>query len=94
MAWSCLAGGRLFDPSDEAGRRTNSVMARIGEALGGYGVDQVALAWVLKLPSAPLPILGSGRLERVRLAVAATAIEMSREQWFEILQAGRGFEVP
>lgn len=94
MAWSCLAGGRLFDPHDEAGRRCHDVMARIGEELGGYGVDQVALAWVLRLPSAPLPILGSGRLERVRLAVAATAMGLSAEQWFEILQAGRGFEVP
>lgn len=94
MAWSCLAGGRLFDARDEAGRRCHDVMARIGDELGGYGVDQVALAWVLRLPAAPLPILGSGRLERVRLAVAATAMELSAEQWFEILEAGRGFEVP
>ncbi len=94
MAWSCLAGGRLFDEGDEAGRRCRAVMAEVGEALGGFGVDQVAFAWVLRLPSAPLPILGSGKLERLRLAVAATAMEMSTEQWFAILEAGRGFEVP
>jgi predicted oxidoreductase len=94
MAWSCLAGGRLFDDGDEAGRRCRVVLAETGKALGGFGVDQVAFAWVLKLPSAPLPILGSGKLERVRLAVAATAMDMSREQWFAILEAARGFEVP
>ena len=94
MAWSCLAGGRLFDDGDEAGRRCCAVLAEVGEALGGFGVDQVAFAWVLKLPSAPLPILGSGKLERVRLAVAASAMALSREQWFAILEAGRGFEVP
>ncbi len=94
MAWSCLAGGRLFDDGDEAGRRCRDVLAEVGDALGGYGVDQVAFAWVLKLPSAPLPILGSGKLERLRLAVAATAMDMNTEQWFAILQAARGFEVP
>jgi predicted oxidoreductase len=94
MAWSCLAGGRLFNDGDEAGRRCRAVLAEVGDALGGFGVDQVAFAWVLKLPSSPLPILGSGKLERVRLAVAATAMEMSREQWFAILEAARGVEVP
>lgn len=94
MAWSCLGGGRLFNDGDEAGRRCRETLARVGEELGGYGVDQVAYAWVLRLPSAPLPILGSGRIDRVRLAVAATAIEMTTEQWFAILEAARGFEVP
>ena len=60
----------------------------------GVPADQVAFAWVLRLPSHPLPIIGSGQLERVRLAVAASAIEMSREQWFAIWEAGRGVEVP
>ncbi|MEE4175541.1 MAG: aldo/keto reductase [Xanthomonadales bacterium] len=94
MAWSCLGGGRLFDKSDEAGRRCRGVLRRVGEELGGFGVDQVAYAWVLRLPSAPLPILGSGRIDRVRLAVAATAMEMTTEQWFSILEAARGVEVP
>ncbi len=94
MAWSVLGGGRLFDNGDETGRRVREVLAKVGEELGGYGVDQVAFAWTLKLPAAPLPILGSGRIERVRLAVAATAIDMSREQWFQILAAAQGHEVP
>jgi predicted oxidoreductase len=94
MAWSVLGGGRLFDEQDETGKRLRTALARVGEELGGYDIGQVAFAWVLKLPSAPLPILGSGRIERVRLAVAASAIDMDREQWFEILEAARGSEVP
>lgn len=94
MAWSVLGGGRLFDDGDDTGRRVRAVLERVGEALGGCGVDQVAFAWVLKLPAAPLPILGSGRIERVRLAVAATAIDLGREPWFEILAAATGRDVP
>lgn len=94
MAWSCLAGGRLFNPHDEQGQRTLAVLSSVGESLGGYAAEQVALAWVLKLPSQPFPILGSGRTERMESALAALDIELSREQWFAILQAGAGHEIP
>jgi len=94
MAWSVLGGGRLFDEGDARGRRVRAVLEAVGERLGGYGADQVALAWVLRLPSAPLPVLGSGRIERLRLAVAATTLTLDNEDWFAILEAARGEPVP
>lgn len=94
MAWSCLAGGRVFDRADPAGARLREVLDEVGSELGGAGPDQVLHAWVLKLPSRPLPILGSGRIERVEAAVAARQLSLSREQWFRILEAGSGRAVP
>lgn len=94
MAWSVLGGGRLFDAGDEIGTRVRGTLESVGEELGGYGLDQVAFAWVLQLPCSPLPILGSGRLERVKAAIGATDLVLDRESWFRILEAGLGQEVP
>lgn len=51
-------------------------------------------AWILRLPSQPLPIIGSGKIERVRSAVVAEKLNMSRQQWFRIRKAALGYDVP
>ena len=93
MAWSPLAGGRLFDGEDERARR---VRRELGELAGelGAGPDQVALAWLLAHPAGIVPILGSGRLERLRGAAAACALRLDRESWFRVWTASTGEEVP
>jgi predicted oxidoreductase len=94
MAWSPLAGGRLFDPHDERAGRVRAALERVGREVGGAGVDQVALAWLLRHPARVLPVLGTGKLERVRAAAAAEAIALDRQQWFAIWEASAGHEVP
>ena len=51
-------------------------------------------AWILRLPSKPLPIIGSGKIERVRAALGAEALQMTRQQWFRIRKAALGYDVP
>ncbi|MBY6186905.1 aldo/keto reductase family oxidoreductase [Marinobacter hydrocarbonoclasticus] len=94
MAWSCLGGGRLFSPDDPQARGVRLEMVKVGEEIGAKGIDQVALAWLLALPSAPLPILGSGKIDRLIQAVAATQLTLTREQWFRIWVASTGHNVP
>lgn len=94
MIWSPFGGGRLFRGDDEQARRVRATLARIGDELGGAGPDQVALAWLLRHPSRPVPILGTGKLERLETAVQAAALTLSREQWFALWQASAGHEVP
>ncbi|MBY5990709.1 aldo/keto reductase family oxidoreductase [Ferrimonas balearica] len=94
MAWSCLGGGRLFSPDDPQARSVRHELTQIAEETGAAGVDQVALAWLLALPCGPLPILGSGRIERVRQAVGALEVNLTREQWFRIWVASTGHNVP
>lgn len=48
----------------------------------------------MRLPSRPLPIIGSGKIDRVKSAVGALSIEMSRQQWFRIRKAALGYDVP
>ncbi|MCW0135964.1 aldo/keto reductase [Escherichia coli] len=85
MAWSCLGGGRLFN--DDYFQPLRDELAVVAEELNAGSIEQVVYAWVLRLPSQPLPIIGSGKIERVRAAVEAETLKMTRQQWFRIRKA-------
>lgn len=93
MVWSPVAGGRLFDPQDERAARVRGALETVGRAVGAP-VDQVALAWILRLPAGILPVLGTGKIERLRDAVAAENLALDRQQWFAVWEASSGHEVP
>lgn len=93
MAWSPLAGGRLFGEHSEQAERLRDTLTRIGRDVGGATVDQVAIAWVLRHPVQFVPVLGTGNAARITSAVAALEIELTAEQWFEIRQASTGQDV-
>ncbi len=94
MAWSCLGGGRLFHPTDPQARRIRQELHDIAEEVDARGIDQVLYAWLLALPSAPLPILGSGKIDRLAQAVDSLHLSLTREQWFRIWTAATGHNVP
>jgi predicted oxidoreductase len=94
MAWSPLAGGKLFANTDERTTKTGLALQKVGEELGGASVEQVALAWIMKHPANAMPVLGTGRPERIRESAQAASLALSRDQWFEILAASAGQEVP
>ncbi|HAF53226.1 MAG TPA: oxidoreductase [Leclercia adecarboxylata] len=91
-AWSCLGGGRLFN--DEAFQPLRDELAQVAQELNAETIEQVVYAWILRLPSQPLPIIGSGKIERVRSALAAEQLAMTRQQWFRIRKAALGYDVP
>lgn len=93
MAWSPLAGGRLFHGEEERARRVRGMLSELADELGARP-DQVALAWLLSHPAGIVPILGSGRLERLRAAVAACDLSLGREPWFRLWTASTGEDVP
>ncbi|WP_257311660.1 aldo/keto reductase [Geothrix fuzhouensis] len=87
MAWSPLGGGRPAPPALAAG------LERLGRSLG-LTPAQVALAWLARHPAKMMPVLGTGRIERIREGVAAMATALDREVWFELLEAATGHAVP
>lgn len=93
MLWSPLGGGALFQGETAASKRLLVVLREIGDVLGGAALDQIALAWLLHLPSRPYPVLGTGKIERLAAAVAATQLQLTDEQWFAIWEAAAGHEV-
>ncbi|ALN79086.1 aldo/keto reductase [Lysobacter antibioticus] len=92
MIWSPLGGGRLFGQGDAQALRVHEVLAALGERYDA-SVATMAYAWLLRHPSRPWPITGSGRVQGLRDAVAALSIELDAEDWYLIWQAGAGRDV-
>lgn len=92
MIWSPLAGGRLFTETDDATYRVRFALEEVGTA-HGVSPATAAYAWILRHPSRPVPITGSGRREALQEAVAALDVSMSREEWYRIWRAGAGRDV-
>ena len=94
MAWSPLAGGELFNPKTDKGKRVHAVLQNITNDLDNISLDQVILQWLLMHPSRIIPVLGTGKIDRVQSAVKAMQVKLTLEQWFEIYIAAAGQELP
>jgi len=89
MAWSPLGGGALFkDKQTPLWRKLNSIAK-------SYNVQpsSVATAWLIKHPGTIMPIMGSNDLQRIKQLSEALSFDLSREEWFELLQIATGKEV-
>jgi predicted oxidoreductase len=93
MIWSPLAGGALLRGEDERARRVRATLEALGAA-HGVSPATLAYAWLLRLPSAPLPVTGSHRIEALREALAALSLQLSAAEWTHIWQSATGHEVP
>lgn len=94
MAWSPLAGGQIFNPTNQHEVAVHQTLSTIGEEIGAEGVDQVVYSWLLKHPAGILPVVGSGKIERLQTAVQAGSLKMTDEQWYRIFIASKGEELP
>ena len=94
MAWSPLGGGRLFQPNNEKDRRVHQTLSAIASRKGSENMTALALAWLLKHPAGILPVLGTGKLSRIREALEAFSLSLTTEEWFEIYVAARGHRMP
>ena len=94
MGWSPMAGGMLLKPEDEKVKRLNEKLREIGKDLGTEKIDEVIYAWILYHPAKVIPIIGSGKPERLKSAAAAMKLKMTREQWYEIYIASQGYPLP
>lgn len=92
MAWSPLAGGRIF-ADDAAANRVRPLLQKIADDQGTR-VDCVAVAWLLQHPANILPVVGTNNLDRIKGLGKALDVDIDRETWFEIYTAGLGQEVP
>lgn len=86
MIWSPLAGGRLFTSSEE---KYIKARKKIDEIAHRYGVDSetIVFAWLLYHPVKALPISGSSKIKRLKLAVDALNVALTHQEWYEIYTA-------
>jgi predicted oxidoreductase len=101
LAWSPLAGGVLgsgwqLGPQDPRRSRLLPLQKELDAVAAERGTSRslVALAWLLKHPSKIVPIIGTIKPDRIREAVKADDLDLTREEWYRLLLAARGEKLP
>jgi predicted oxidoreductase len=94
MAWSPLAGGRLFTAADERSQRVRDCLSSLAHKYDVPHVETIAYAWLLMHPSHVVPVLGTGNETRLKAALSAFQISLERDDWFQLLKASVGHDVP
>jgi predicted oxidoreductase len=94
MAWSPLAGGRLFDAQHDAAARLTAKAKELSAKYNGATLDQLAYAWILAHPSQSLPVIGTNKLDRLEATARSIEIRLEREDWYSLWEAAKGHGVP
>lgn len=102
LGWSPLGQGRLGDGDPRPGRRReeDARVARVKAALAahgqgfGVGIAATAYAWVLAHPAGITPIVGSQNPVRIAEAADAFKVTFTRAEWYAILTASLGENLP
>lgn len=96
QAWTPVARGQIINPPVDASDNVKAVATKI-QALANEldsTREAIALAWLLRHPSGIQPVVGTSTVERLLNSCKADDIELSREAWYELLEAARGLPVP
>lgn len=93
MAWSPLGGGDVFKGTDEKFVRLRTVLTAVAEQ-HQTTMDVVMYAWLFTHPAKIVALTGTMNADRIRTAVHASDIQLSYDEWYQILEASRGFSVP
>jgi predicted oxidoreductase len=97
MAW-CPLGGVVYPAWGQTltEEQSSRIQAELAIQAERYETEHwiVILAWLLKHPSGMLPIVGSTQPARIRAARKALDLDYSAVDWYRLLEARNGQEVP
>ena len=93
LAWSPLGGGRLVKP-DSA--RDSAVAAELDRISAEQGVSRsvAAYGWLMAHPAGIVPIIGSQQPDRIAEGATALGMRWTRQDWYAVLVAARGVNLP
>ena len=96
QAWTPVARGQIFNPPVDASDNVKAVAEKIRTLAVDLGTtrEAIGLAWLLRHPAGIQPVVGTSNLERLLDSCKADGVELSREAWYELLEAARGLPVP
>ena len=93
MAWSPLGGGSVFAGEDEQSVRLRNTIGEIAKAYD-VSIDTIMYAWLYTHPVNIAAITGTMNIDRVKKAAQGLDIQLTYDEWYEILAASRGYQVP
>jgi aryl-alcohol dehydrogenase-like predicted oxidoreductase len=102
LAWSPLGQGKLGDGDPRPGRRVpaDKRVLRVASALHehgaryGVGVAAAAYAWIMAHPAGIIPIVGTQNPARIAESADAYKVRFTRAEWYAILVASLGENLP
>ena len=86
MAWSPLGGGKLISEGSQE-------LFNKASKYGGSSA-QLSLAWLLRHPGNIFPVIGTTKPDRITESAKAADIVMDIQDWFEMLRAVQGKDMP
>ena len=96
QAWSPVGGGKLLKPDTTPGSPANpaaDLVAKLAKSKATTA-EGILLAWILHHPAGIQPIIGTTKADRVRTSAQADDVTLTREEWYSLLAAARGKNVP
>jgi predicted oxidoreductase len=93
VAWSPLTRGGLADNGPAELTPVRAALAKLAAA-HGVSPTAIAIAFLLAHPAAVTPILGTTNGARARECIEALKIDLSRRDWYDIVEAARGKRMP
>ena len=99
VSWSPIGRGLYGEggvPDAGASDGVHALLATLDRIAAAHGVTRtvLTLAWLLRHPAGIVPLVGSINPERIRDAVRADALKLTREEWYTILTAARMTGLP
>lgn len=101
MAWSPLGGGRLaetlpIDINSHDHARRIGIRETLDDIARYHKTTRpvAALAWLLRHPAKIVPVVGSAKPEHIRAQALAATLELSREEWYRLMEAAQGSRLP
>ena len=91
MAWSVM--GTYFSEDSERTARIKSVFDELNLKYNAEEA-QLLLAFLLKHPSKIIPIIGTSKVESIKSLKKSLQINLEIEDWFSLLEASLGHDVP
>lgn len=85
MIWSPVGGGDLLTSTDTRIEEIRTLLSEIAQRMGLPGPAEAAMAFVGRHPVGGMPIVGSGKRERVDGAIQALNAEFARDDWYEVV---------
>lgn len=93
LAWSPLGGGRIANPDTPREQAVAAALDLVAETQGASRTA-AAYSWLMAHPAGIIPIVGTQNAGRIAEAATAYDIVWTRKDWYQVLVASRGEDLP